>query len=184
MRFRRYLKYLERGLDVPYPERESLLKEISTHLEDLYDELRQEGLDETAAEAKAIRVMALDDSFVASIDEVHAPVVRKALALLPPPVSVVIEHVGIGLLAAVVLITVIVQEEAMIKFFAEMGVFMFPLNLMGLAILILAGERVFSLLQTEVEDLAAEHPNNLYLTGSSGFPLLEQLRRLHCQACA
>lgn len=145
MRFRRYLKYLERGLDVPYPERKSLLKEISTHLEDLYEELRQEGLDEAAAEAKAIKTMALDDSFVASIDEVHAPLVRKALAFLPPPVSVVIEHVGIGLLAAVALITVIAQEEAMIKFFAEMGLFMFPLNLMGLAILILAGERVFSL---------------------------------------
>jgi hypothetical protein len=145
MRFRRYLQQLERGLEVPYPARKGLLQEIASHLEDLYGELRKEGLDEKTAEERAIRTMALDESFISSIDEVHAPLVRQALALLPAPVSLLIEHIGIGLLAAIVFVCVIVKEEPMISFFSEGGFFMIPLNLMGLAILILIGERVFSL---------------------------------------
>jgi uncharacterized membrane protein (UPF0136 family) len=79
------------------------------------------------------------------MDAVHAPRLRRALATLPPPLSMVIEHFSVGLVAALVLFTVILQEEAMLRFFTDMGFFMYPLNLMGLAILFLAGERVFSL---------------------------------------
>lgn len=145
MRFRRYLKKIEPALEVPYPERRDLMAEISSHLDDLFDELRAEGLEEAEAEERAVRIMALDDSFLRSMDRVHAPAIRRALAVLPPPISTLVEHVGVGLLAFLVFGFVIVEEKAMIRFFVEMGYFMIPLNLMGLAILILAGERVFSL---------------------------------------
>jgi hypothetical protein len=145
MRFDRYLQQLERRLDVPYPARRDLLSELRDHLEALYGEYLADGVAPADAEVQAIRTLAVDETFIGSIDEVHAPRIRAALAHLPTPVSVLIEHVGIGFIAAAVLITVILKEEAMIRFFVEGGFFMIPLNLMGLAILVLAGERIFSL---------------------------------------
>ncbi len=145
MKFDRYLKQVEKKLAVPYPERKDLLAEIASHLEDLYEEKLRAGFSEQDARQNAMRTMAVDNSFYTDIDEVHAPLVRRALAILPPPLSMVIEHLGVGLVAVLVLITVIIKEEVMIRFFAEMGFFMYPLNLMGLAILFLAGERIFSL---------------------------------------
>ena len=145
MRFTGYLQHVERALDVPYPERRELLAELADHLESLYAELRDEGLEAREAEERAIRTLALDETFIGSMDSVHAPLVRRALARLPPPVSVVVEHWGIGLLALAVLVFVISREDAMIRFIADGGLFMIPLGLMGLVILLLAGERIFSL---------------------------------------
>lgn len=145
MRFDRYLQRLERRLDVPYPERRDLLSELRDHLEALHAEYLARGMAPGDAEAQAIRTLAMDEETIGSMDEVHAPRIRAALSHLPPPVSVLIEHVGIGFIAAAVLVTVMLKEEAMIRFFAEGGLFMIPLNLMGLTILVLAGERIFSL---------------------------------------
>ncbi len=145
MRFARYLAHVERSLDVPYPERRDLLAELGDHLECLYAELRQQGVAEVEAEQRAIHTLALDETFVGSIDSVHAPMVRRALARMPAPVSVIVEHAGIGLLAAAVLAFVILREDAMIRFILDGGLFMIPLGLMGLTILLLAGERIFSL---------------------------------------
>lgn len=145
MKFKRYLKHVEKRLNVPYPKRRDLLAEISSHLEELHEEGLKKGLDDEEAKTSAIRAMALDESLLADIEMVHAPSVRRALAILPPPLSVVVEHFSVGLTAALGLLTVIIKEEAMLNFFTDMGLFMYPLNLMGFAILFLAGERIFSL---------------------------------------
>jgi len=145
MSFERYLQHLERRLDVPYPARAELLVELAGHLDDLYAQHLAEGAPPDHARELAIRTLALDESFVSSIDSVHAPAVRSALAWLPAPVSLLVEHAGVGLVAIAATTLVLSQEVVMIEFFAEGGFFMIPLNLMGLAIVVLAGERAFSL---------------------------------------
>lgn len=145
MIFRRYLREVEGRLKVPYPARHDLLVEIANHLESLYKSNLSEGAEPETARDEAIRRLALDDELISSMDAVHAPAIQKALAWLPAPVSLVLEHVGIGLLAACALVSVILREEAMLKFLLSGGYFMIPLNLMGLAILVLGGERIFSL---------------------------------------
>ena len=145
MSFGRYLRHVEKGLEVPYPQRKELLDEIAAHLEELFEEKLKAGFSEGEAKREALRAMALDEEFVGEIDEVHAPLVRRALATLPPPLSLVIEHFGVGFLAALVLIAIIVREDAMLQFFKEMGFFMYLLNFIGLAIVFLVGERTVSL---------------------------------------
>lgn len=145
VRFRRYLQGVERRLEVPYPAREELLRELGGHLDDLYREARAAGLDEGAAVERAIRTLALDEEIVGSLDAVHAPLVRRALAQLPTPLSLALEHAGIGLIAAIAMTVVILEERSMLEFMLDGGLFMIPLNAIGLAILILGGERIVSL---------------------------------------
>ncbi len=143
--FARYLREVEARLDVPYPARRELIDEIAGHLESLHQSLIEEGMDVESAGDEAIRRLALDEELLASMDEVHLPTVRRALAYLPAPVSLVLEHLGVGLLVTAALVAILAKEEGMLDFLSSGGFFMIPLNVMGLAILILAGERTFSL---------------------------------------
>jgi biopolymer transport protein ExbB/TolQ len=144
MNLRDYVKYLERSLDVPYPERAELVAEISGHIQELYGQFKNEGLGDDAAIERAIATMALDEEVIGALDEVHAPVVRRALSRLPLPVSVAVEQIATSVLAILTLTIVLWKEKTMLSFFVGGGIWMIPLSLMGLAILLTAGERLFS----------------------------------------
>lgn len=146
MIFRQALLRLEQELDVPYPERRELLDEIASHLDDLFTDAKTAGASEQDASRHALACMAIDGDFVASMNTVHKTAVAKALARLHPSVSLGIEY---GLILAVGLFlftSVLIKEAAMVEFLLSGGVFMIPLNLAGLAILVIAIERGYSLL--------------------------------------
>ncbi|MBN1946605.1 MAG: MotA/TolQ/ExbB proton channel family protein [Bradymonadales bacterium] len=145
MSFESYLKRLELRLEVPYPERRELIDEMDAHLSALYQELCDQGLSPEDAEAAALERMAADETFIESIDEVHRPWVVRALRSLPRPLAISIDQLGIGLLGLFMIVTVITKEAAMVGFFLDGGLFMIPITLAGIAMLFVAGERIFSL---------------------------------------
>ncbi len=78
------LAHVERSLDVPYPERESVLRELRGELEAAYLALRARGLPAEQAHDAAVSELALDGPALASLSEVHASSVKRALARLTP----------------------------------------------------------------------------------------------------
>jgi len=145
MIFRDYISRIEKVLDVPWPERKHLLDEINAHLEDVFEQNIRDGMDRDSAYNTAIQKLHVDAEFVSSMNDVHATLVKKALDRLPQSLLITIEYGVTGLVAVVIPVMVIAKEEAMIEFLLSGGFFMIPINLMGLAIIILAVERFYSL---------------------------------------
>lgn len=145
MSFAPFLADLERELDVPYPERRELLDEIGAHLEQLCQAMMQTGADVEEATARAIQTLAADQDFVHDIGEVHRSAIARALARLPRKVSLGIEYTLISATGALLVAGVLWQEAPMIQFFFDGGFWMIPLNLAGIAILVIAIERGYSL---------------------------------------
>jgi hypothetical protein len=78
------LAHVERSLDVPYPERSEVLRELRGELEAAYLAQRARGLGADAARAAAVQELALDGPALASLSEVHASSVKRALLRLTP----------------------------------------------------------------------------------------------------
>jgi hypothetical protein len=78
------LAHVERSLDVPYPEREAVLRELRGELEAAYLAQRARGLPADAARAAALEELALDGAARASLAQVHASATRRALLRLAP----------------------------------------------------------------------------------------------------
>lgn len=140
-----YLRGLERWLSVPYPARHELITEISGHIEELYERFRAAGMSDDQALERAIAVMAFDTEMLASLDEAHAPLARKALRRLPVPLSLAVEQFAMGSFALITLVVVIQKEKNMFSLFVGGGLFMIPLGLIAVLLLLLAGERLVSL---------------------------------------
>jgi len=143
--FQGALQRLEAELDVPYPERRELLDEIGAHLEALDQDLVAGGASTEQAYYAALETMALDGEFVASIGAVHRSAVARALARLPRAVSLGLEYAVITTTGVLILGSIIFQEAPMLEFVLNGGFFMIPLNLAGLAIIVLGIERIYSL---------------------------------------
>ena len=144
MRFESYLAEVERRLTVPYPERRDLVLELGEHLESLYEEYLSGGMAPERARAKAIATLDLDGEFRSSIDLVHRTLVARVLDLLPRRLAMSLEAAGIGLIGAV-MVSVVAREALMIDFILNGGIFMIPINLAGIAIVVIAIERIYSL---------------------------------------
>jgi hypothetical protein len=118
--FSALLMRLERELDVPYPERAMLLEEIAGDLEAAYRAATGRGLPPAAARAAATAELGLDDDAAASLAEIHQPLLRRALARLPPPAQG-----GVEWLAAVIpmlaLVAYLYREVPMIQFLKDGG---------------------------------------------------------------
>jgi hypothetical protein len=84
MMFDEVIASVERSLDVPYPERESVLRELRGELEAAYLSLRARGLPATEAHDAAVEELALDGDALASLSEVHATSVKRVLTKLRP----------------------------------------------------------------------------------------------------
>lgn len=143
--FRDYLRALENQLDIPYPQRRDVVAEIEAHLEDLRAEFVQRGISADEAHRRATAAMSADAEFVQAMAEVHRTAVALALSGLPRHVSLGIEYGAVVLVGFVLIFTTILKEAAMIEFIAGGGFFMIPINVAGIAVLLLGLERLYSL---------------------------------------
>jgi hypothetical protein len=143
--FMEVLARLEDLLEVPYPERHELLRELRTHLEDLYEDHLASGYPPGDAYQLTLEAMALDIDFVASISEVHRPLVARALARLPRNVSLGLEYGAIGATGLLLLTSVLLRGAPMLEALLEGGMFMIPLILAALAIVFIGLEGLYSL---------------------------------------
>jgi len=139
------LSRLEDLLEVPYPERADLLAELRTHLEDLYEDHLASGHPPPDAYQLTVEAMALDSDFVASISEVHRPLVVRALARLPRNVSLGVEYGAIGATGVLLLTSVLLRGAPMLEALSDGGLFMIPLLLAALAIVFIGLEGLYSL---------------------------------------
>jgi hypothetical protein len=118
--FARELGELEDRLGIPYPDRALLLEELAGDLTTAYRELRGRGLAEADARQAALCSFALDEATLRAIEDVHTPVVLRALARLPRPVRPWIEASATAVpLAALFLF--IVLEVPLSSFLREGG---------------------------------------------------------------
>jgi hypothetical protein len=118
--FAKELGDLEAQLAVPYPDRALLLEELAADLSTAYREQRARGLVEAEAREAALRSLALDEGTMRALEDVHTPVVLRALGRLPPPVRPWIEAAATAVpLAALFLF--IVLEVPLSSFLREGG---------------------------------------------------------------
>jgi hypothetical protein len=89
--FSQELAELEDRLVVPYPDRALLIEELAGDLAAAYRQSCAAGLPEAEARQAALQSMALDEAALRALEDVHTPVVLRALARLPPPVRPWIE---------------------------------------------------------------------------------------------
>ena len=140
-----YLSRLEAQVDIPYPARRELLDEIRVHLQALSEEAIAEGCSASEAIERAIKTFAVDEGFIASLTTLHATAIQRALARLPRSVALGLEYSAVTSVAAILIVFLCVMEAAMLEFMRDGGHFMVLLNLLGVVILILGVERVYSL---------------------------------------
>jgi hypothetical protein len=84
--FAEELGRLEERLAVPYPDRALLIEELAGDLAEAHRALRARGLPEEEARQQALRSLSLDEAALRALEDVHTPVVLRALGRLPPPV--------------------------------------------------------------------------------------------------
>lgn len=129
MIFDEELARIEAELDLPYPDRALLVEELGSDLEAAYLALRAQGLAADDARDQALAELGLDRGALASLEAVHAPAVRRALARVSPPAREWLERVATGLpLAGVV---VLLNTEVPLVHFLHQGG---PANLLILGI--------------------------------------------------
>ncbi|MBK7865094.1 MAG: hypothetical protein IPJ65_42155 [Archangiaceae bacterium] len=136
MTFDDVLGELESRVDLPYPERALVIDELAGELDAAYCAARDQGLDEPAAREAALKALALDASAIATLEAVHLPAVRRALARLPAPLRGWVD----SLAAAAPLFGFILYtfyEVPLLTFFREGGLAVWLLlALGGLAVLL------------------------------------------------
>lgn len=128
--FSALLGRLEHQLDVPYPQRAMLLEEIAADLEAAYRDARSRGLGEGAARAAAAAELGLGqsdgdagadrDGTAASLAEIHQPLLRRALARLPPPAQGGLEWFA-ATVPLIVFTLYLYREVPMIQFLKDGG---------------------------------------------------------------
>jgi hypothetical protein len=164
------LAHLEARLDVPYPERALLLEEIAHDLETAYLAHRGRGLSDRQARAAALRDLGLDDASLRSLEAVHMPAIRRALARLPAPGRQWLEAFALAfpLAGAAILL---VLEAPMIDFLREGGVTTFVVLGIGVLALLVELYRFvvwFVLRDHSVQALRKNTSTPLYLAAATG----------------
>jgi hypothetical protein len=118
--FEDVLARVEASVDIPYPERALLLEELAGDLEAAYRALRARGVPEGEAVQAAAHELELDAAALASLEAVHLPAVRRALARLPAAGRGWLEALANALPPAATLFF-IAKEVPMIEFLREGG---------------------------------------------------------------
>jgi hypothetical protein len=77
------LARLERELDVPYPARQDVLRELRGELEAAYLALRARGVPSAEAAVRAAQELELDSPALAALADVHASSIKRAMSRLP-----------------------------------------------------------------------------------------------------
>lgn len=85
------LHRVEAALDIPYPQRSEVLRELEADLMAQYEALREEGCSEGQAHEAVVRDAGLSEDALASLQVVHNPLIRRILLRLPGPARDTVE---------------------------------------------------------------------------------------------
>jgi hypothetical protein len=167
--FEDVLEDLEARVELPYPERALVLDELAGELEAAYQAAREGGLEPAAARAAALAQLELDAAALASLEAVHLPVVRRALARLPAPLQGWVDAVG----AAAPLFGFVVftfTEVPLLLFFREGGFAVWLILALGGLAILLELHRALSWLvlrDHSAASLSRDTPTPLYLAAAT-----------------
>lgn len=137
------LRRIETMLDVPYPQRGHLLRELEADLCACAGALREQGASEQEAHDGALRELGLDAEALASLSALHAPIIRRLLLRLPQPAREPAEWLAAGS-SLIVGIYFIITEVPMREFMIEGGYSMYFILVIAVAALLLQARRAFS----------------------------------------
>jgi hypothetical protein len=137
------LRRIETMLDVPYPQRSHILRELEADLSACASDLREQGATEQEARDGALRDLGLDEQALASLSALHAPIIRRLLLRLPQPVREPAEWLAAGS-SLIVGIYFIITEVPMLEFIREGGFAMYFILVIAGAALLLQARRAFA----------------------------------------
>ncbi|WP_428266845.1 hypothetical protein [Haliangium sp.] len=163
------LKQVEQALDIPYPRRAEVVREIEADLWAQYTALCDEGVSPEQARAAALRDLGLDAANIASLSDIHTPALRRALLRLPEPAREPAEWLaaGLSLIAGIYFIT---KEVPMIDFIRDGGYAMWVILLVGGSGLLLQARRATAWFVTRdhsARSLARNTATPLYLAAAT-----------------
>jgi hypothetical protein len=141
-RFADTLRRLETELDVPYPERRTLLAEIAADLDAAWQAARRRGLSDAAARAAALEALGLDGAARDALADVHRTPVARLLATLSPRARRVAEWSAAALPVLATLLYLFL-EVPMLDIIREGGWGMYPVLLFGTIAVVSAARRAF-----------------------------------------
>jgi len=98
------LRELNERLDLPTRRKTALLRELRADFDDLVATLVAEGLSEEAARERALRMLAPMEEEVGTLSGLHRPVYVRLVRGLRPDRVRVLEHAGIGAMAALAIL--------------------------------------------------------------------------------
>jgi hypothetical protein len=157
------LQRLEAQLALPYPQKARLLREVAADLEATVRRLRAAGLDEATAEAAALRDFSFSPDDLAALDQVHASLATRILALCPPFVRSFVERYG-GVVPLALAGCSIAKEVPVLGFLQEGGIGMYAILGIGLAMLareLAAALRLLVIKEHSRESLRLDTPSVL-----------------------
>ncbi|HWN69228.1 MAG TPA: hypothetical protein VNM90_16425 [Haliangium sp.] len=136
------LHRIETTLDVPYPQRSHILRELEADLCACANHLREEGATEQEARDGALRDLGLDEEALASLSALHTPIIRRLLLRLPQPVREPAEWLAAGS-SLIVGSYFIITEVPMLEIIREGGFAMYFILVIAGAALLLQARRAF-----------------------------------------
>ncbi len=159
------LTQVERALDIPYPQRTQVVRELEFDLWALYEALREQGFSDAEARAQALHELDLDEANLASLTDLHTPTIRRIVLRLPKPAREPAEWLaaGLSLFAGVFFI---ISEVPMLDFMREGGFAMWVILLIGGLGALLHLRRILSwfvIRDHSPQSLARNTPTPLYL---------------------
>lgn len=163
------LQRVEAALDVPYPHRARILRELEADLWACYGALRDEGASETEARAAALRDLGLDDHALRSLSALHTPAIRRILLRLPAPAREPAEWLAAGA-SLTACLYFFLKEVPMLEFIRQGGIVMPIILIIGGAAMLLQMRRAFSWFVTRDHSPAALARNTatpLYLAAAA-----------------
>lgn len=169
--FQDLLGRVEAALDVPYPQRSHILRELESDLCASAAALREQGASEDEARDGALRELGLDDHALASLSALHAPIIRRLLLRLPQPVREPAEWLAAGS-SLIIGICFIFTEVPMLDLIHEGGFAMYFILLVAGAALLLQARRGFAWFVSRnhsAASLARNTATPLYLAAATLF---------------
>lgn len=163
------LQRVEAKLDVPYPYRAQVLRELEADLWACYAALLDDGASEAEARDAAVRDLGLDDDALRSLSAVHTPAIRRILMRLPAPAREPAEWLAAGA-SLTACLYFFLKEVPMLDFIRQGGFAMYIILIIAGAAMLLQMRRAFSWFVTRDHSpgsLARNNATPLYLAAAT-----------------
>jgi len=163
------LERVEASLDVPYPQRSYILRELEADLAACHGALIEQGMSDEEARAAALRDLGLDEDALASLSALHMPVIRRILLRLPEFAREPAEWLAAGS-SLIVGFYFIITEVPMLDLIHEGGYSMYFILAVAGAALLLQARRAFAWFVSRdhsATSLARNTPTPLYLAAAT-----------------